>query len=50
MNSIPKIDQKINRLNTLKGMVPSILDMGMDVSFVRVVILSEKCEEVQNQN
>ena len=28
MDSIPKMDQKVNRLKALKGMVPSILDMG----------------------
>ena len=40
MNSIPKIDQKVDRLNTLKGMVPSILDMEMDANYVRDLILS----------
>ena len=28
MDSIPKMDQKVDRLKALKGMVPSILDMG----------------------
>jgi len=28
MDSIPKMDEKVDRLKALKGMVPSILDMG----------------------
>ena len=28
MDSIPKMDEKVNRLKALKGMVPSILEMG----------------------
>ena len=28
MDSIPKMDQKVDRLKALKGMVPSIIDMG----------------------
>ena len=28
MDSIPKMDQKVKRLKALKGMVPSILEMG----------------------
>ena len=28
MDSIPKMDEKVDRLKALKGMVPSILEMG----------------------
>ena len=28
MDSIPKMNQKVDRLKALKGMVPSILEMG----------------------
>ena len=33
MDSIPKMDQKVERLNALKGMVPSILDMPVGCKF-----------------
>ena len=48
MNSIPKIDQKVDRLNTLKGMVPSILDMPVGCKFcTRCDFVEQKCEDTE---
>ena len=48
MNSIPKIDQKVDRLNTLKGMVPSILDMPVGCKFcTRCDFVEQKCENTE---
>ena len=48
MNSIPKIDQKVGRLNTLKGMVPSILDMPVGCKFcTRCDFVEQKCEDTE---
>ena len=48
MNSIPKIDQKVDRLNTLKGMVPSILDMPVGCKFcTRCDFVEQKCKDTE---
>jgi len=48
MNSIPKIDEKVDRLNTLKGMVPSILDMPVGCKFcTRCDFVEQKCEDTE---
>ena len=48
MNSIPKIDQKVDRLNTLKGIVPSILDMPVGCKFcTRCDFVEQKCEDTE---
>ena len=38
MKSIPHLDTKSERLYSLKGMVPSFLDMPIDVNFVHVIL------------
>ncbi len=48
MNSIPKMDQKVDRLNALKGMVPSILDMPAGCKFcTRCDFVEDKCKDTE---
>ena len=48
MDSIPKMDQKVERLNALKGMVPSILDMPVGCKFcTRCDFVEEKCKDIE---
>ena len=48
MDSIPKMDQKVERLNALKGMVPSILDMPVGCKFcTRCDFVEQKCEDTE---
>ena len=48
MDSIPKMDQKIDRLNALKGMVPSILDMPVGCKFcTRCDFVEDKCMDTE---
>ena len=48
MDSIPKMDQKVERLNALKGMVPSILDMPVGCKFcTRCDFVEDKCMDTE---
>ena len=48
MDSIPKMDQKVERLNALKGMVPSILDMPVGCKFcTRCDFVENKCMDTE---
>ena len=48
MDSIPKMDQKVERLNALKGMVPSILDMPVGCKFcTRCDFVEDKCVDTE---
>ena len=48
MDSIPKMDQKVERLNALKGMVPSILDMPVGCKFcTRCNFVEDKCVDTE---
>ena len=48
MDSIPKMDQKVKRLNALKGMVPSILDMPVGCKFcTRCDFVENKCMDTE---
>ena len=48
MDSIPKMDQKVERLNALKGMVPSILDMPVGCKFcTRCDFVEDQCMDTE---